>query len=1027
MERHNFPKLIILLVLILVSLFFAYSGFADSGDFWYGLYNVNHATGAWRDSTWRVMSEKYRMNYALTTISEDNVENHVLDSAKKYGIDIMQWGVREPEYADFPESSLVFSVYSNAAHLAFQAEGDTILYMWNSYYLPACGRWVGVFVHQNDSGSGSRVCDESTSPCCSAWVFDPAVDSTFDSLYIEFHGFGRGIVGKTFYFPFNIRRESGDFAGDLLRIALRNDTLGGCGEAFNTLAEMTLTDEDISDSSYVPVTLNFQPRHEDDEWNMYLFVEWLGKAKIWVDWFGIQDAWGNDLVNGRVDDKIKNYLDRYSFDGDTGIVGFYLAEELWEDVNVYPQKRVDSLIKEVNADLVSFTEHHCLRWWEDRLQYGGRDAISARLQPGSPISSLYYVYSGYHQEIIDPVKKAMYNLTASIDTILAVSDDYPCYGSTDTSVCLQNMLDDVEEGFMFYKDFADSVSDSVFYPFMPFLQAFSYQSRLIPDSCHEDLDPPWEVGKREQSREEASVLASMALACGANGLLYYVTGSHPDAVEDTVFLQCRDSSVQLLLDYKWKKERKGFAQLPGIQDACEYYIGPLVDSLGYLFYRFDWQGAGLGDGNLVASINGSFISTITSDVYEDPLIEVGFFVDSVDQNQDYFFLVNRRAYNDTQTINVSMDGGSYILVDANSLDTAFVGNLPCDDSTYLSTELAPGQGKLFKAIPNQEFVDSLTVLTTGGAIDSTLSCRCRSGGLLRILNDSSFAQECRIWMNEQDLLLHSSMEMCYVIDQTDYDTVLTGPMPGSSDIPVTLEIPAQATRDYVVVPIDSSSGLPDSLIPYKLQGCVRIAGKTVQSSKTLNVYSPAVVKLAADARIEIDGTLSAEGTAEYPIQFVSAASSPAAGDWDWIKIVGGGEATLEYCEFKHAYKAVWAYAHTTDSSDYQDSSLAVSIEHCTFDSMQVAGIEFLTVPTSNLTVEYSTIDRCGSYGIRVRAGKPTIAHNQFGPPGNYSWYCCAVGGTAAWIADGYVEYNTFNVSGGWALYLSDIDRQLEGT
>jgi len=252
--------------------------------------------------------------------------------------------------------------------------------------------------------------------------------------------------------------------------------------------------------------------------------------------------------------------------------------------------------------------------------------------------------------------------------------------------------------------------------------------------------------------------------------------------------------------------------------------------------------------------------------------------------------------------------------------------------------------------------------------------------------------------------------------------VLSGPMPGSTAIPVTLEIPAQTTRNYVVIPIDSTSGLPDSLVPYKLQGNIRIAGKTVTNSNTLNVYPPAVVKLAADARIEVDGTLCAEGTTEYPIQFVSVASSPAAGDWDWIKIVGGGEANFRHCVFKHGYKAVWAYAHTTTAADYDDSSLTVTVNNCVFDSMSVAGIEVLAVPTSDLTIDSCTIDRCGSYGIRVRAGTPTIYKNEFGPPGNSSWYSCAVGGNADWIAAPTIGHNTFDeISSGWAMYFDAVD------
>lgn len=102
------------------------TGMATQGNFWYGIYNVQHG-GTSGDTIFAAMRDLYHMNWALTTINEQDKQNHDLDSAGAHGVKIMQWAVRErgPDEPDtlWTDSALIFWVYSGAAHLVFQAEG----------------------------------------------------------------------------------------------------------------------------------------------------------------------------------------------------------------------------------------------------------------------------------------------------------------------------------------------------------------------------------------------------------------------------------------------------------------------------------------------------------------------------------------------------------------------------------------------------------------------------------------------------------------------------------------------------------------------------------------------------------------------------------------------------------------------------------------------------------------------------------------------------------------------------------------
>jgi len=256
----------------------------------------------------------------------------------------------------------------------------------------------------------------------------------------------------------------------------------------------------------------------------------------------------------------------------------------------------------------------------------------------------------------------------------------------------------------------------------------------------------------------------------------------------------------------------------------------------------------------------------------------------------------------------------------------------------------------------------------------------------------------------------------YVIDLYTYDTVITGPLPGTNDMPFTTTIEPGQGKLFRVKPVGINGPLPDGSLPAKWQGGIKVAGETVTGSEALTIYPPAAIQMGTDARIEVEGTLNAIGTEGDTIKFISAAGSPAAGDWDWIKVKAGGKANFDYCEFKHGYKGVWAYSNR----NYADSACTVSIDHSAFDDIDVCGIEFDTHYESDLDVLNSTIKDCGTYGIRVISGMATIKYNEFLEPSPYM-YACLFGGDVSYAIGGVVDSNTFESSSYWSLTLSTLN------
>jgi hypothetical protein len=124
------------------------------------------------------------------------------------------------------------------------------------------------------------------------------------------------------------------------------------------------------------------------------------------------------------------------------------------------------------------------------------------------------------------------------------------------------------------------------------------------------------------------------------------------------------------------------------------------------------------------------------------------------------------------------------------------------------------------------------------------------------------------------------------------------------------------------------------------QGCaIEMPGDLVVSPKgTLTLEKGVTLRFRAGKELSVAGTLLAKGTADAPVTFTSAASAPAAGDWNGILFYRGAGVTAmpPKSVLSHAHVS-FAGPHGTDAfssgcvTNYDGMSLELTdstIDHC---------------------------------------------------------------------------------------------------
>ncbi len=125
------------------------------------------------------------------------------------------------------------------------------------------------------------------------------------------------------------------------------------------------------------------------------------------------------------------------------------------------------------------------------------------------------------------------------------------------------------------------------------------------------------------------------------------------------------------------------------------------------------------------------------------------------------------------------------------------------------------------------------------------------------------------------------------------------------------------------------------------------------------------------AEIIVTGRLIARGTAEKPISFISAETSPQPADWGSLNFLGGSGNVLEWCRIKHAYNGVHAHGAEVLVKQCELSKNAVAISVKKED--EAKGTPGFGIP-ADLTVTGNLIED-NKGGINVRISRAVITGN----------------------------------------------------
>lgn len=319
-----------LIVFVIVGLLSHARTYATDKDFWFGMYNINPYPEVFNE-----LRDRYKMNWALCGINDAQT----LQYAKNAGLQIMT----SPYSNTIPEFNRV-AVFTDEFFLRMHAKGDTAAYQWN----PSDG---SVTI----ATTAGRLYNETDPQIGDVWSFDPAQESSGRVMIQKHKDFTSDQKGEI-RLSCSVKGNASTSQDPLAFLYLRK--WNATTEKYDTLVIDTIPRSAFTATEYKPFELQISSPDEVPPWHTDIVLDWAGTAPMWVDWIGYHSADGKLLGEGGADNNIKGFVQAHGFGGDSAILGFYMAEEYWSDGNVYPHKRVDSLIKSIYPNQKGWTENH---------------------------------------------------------------------------------------------------------------------------------------------------------------------------------------------------------------------------------------------------------------------------------------------------------------------------------------------------------------------------------------------------------------------------------------------------------------------------------------------------------------------------------------------------------------------------------------------------------------------------------------------------------------------------------------------
>jgi streptogramin lyase len=165
------------------------------------------------------------------------------------------------------------------------------------------------------------------------------------------------------------------------------------------------------------------------------------------------------------------------------------------------------------------------------------------------------------------------------------------------------------------------------------------------------------------------------------------------------------------------------------------------------------------------------------------------------------------------------------------------------------------------------------------------------------------------------------------------------------------------------------------------------------------IVDPGVTAKTVGSRLEVYGTLDAQGTAAEPIVFTSRNATPAAGDWHGIYFGGkAGDSVLSYVTVAYAGRDNLTYVHGA----YRLAALYLDACSPKFDHLTVANSAWngLEMWGSAATLSNVMVSNCGAHGLKAEAGsRPNVSNSSFTGNGKNGGGYYTIGTDASSVPD----------------------------